>query len=286
MRAQAWEWLEAYPLKNHNWSGYFEDIEIHRDPSENPNQYTPLETARYLLLHPELDAHWRAHVDDILAWVTATFAGDVVNAEGVPEKGVQFGAEVISEQRDDLDKMSSHTARFASVLALYAEKTGDAAARDRAFRSFNWAAYFCRDNGIVKTSVDEATGFWFSDGYGDYMRHFLRGMAAQPEWAPGREPHLLRSTSIVRKIGYEKGRVAYSTFDFAGVETLRMPQRPLRVRAGGKPLAQRLALDAEGYVVEPLLDDRGGFLVRVRHDRSGAVELTTREAPRPVRRGD
>jgi len=34
-------------------------------------------------------------------------------------------------------------------------------------------------------------GSWFSDGYGDYIRHFMEGLAAVPEWAPagtGRNP--------------------------------------------------------------------------------------------------
>ena len=41
---------------------------------------------------------------------------------------------------------------------------------------------------------------WFSDGYGDYLRHFMVGMGSVPEWAPPREDHLLRSTSIVPEV--------------------------------------------------------------------------------------
>ena len=129
---------------------------------------------------------------------------------GVPEKGLQWGAEVLSEQINDMDKMSSHTARYASVMALWYERTGDAEAKEKAFRSFNWATYSCRDDGLVKTSLDEGTGYWFSDGYGDYMRHFLRGMASVPEWAPARENHLLRSSSVVRSIKYEKQKIEYA----------------------------------------------------------------------------
>ena len=44
---------------------------------------------------------------------------------GLHEKGLQWGAEVLSEQVNDMDKMSSHTARYASVRALWYEVTGD-----------------------------------------------------------------------------------------------------------------------------------------------------------------
>ena len=281
-RGLAWNWLMQFPMVNNNWSGYFEDIEIHRDPSENPNQYTPLETARYILLHPEMDKDWREHSARILKWVTDVFAGDVTNVEGRPEAGIQFGAEVISEQKDDLDKMSSHTARFASVLALYSEKTGDESARERAYRSFNWASYFCRDNGIVKTSIDEDTGFWFSDGYGDYMRHFLSGMAAQPDWAPSATDHLLRSSSIVRKVVYKPGEISYATFDSASTEVLRLRVPPRQVLAGGRALPQAVDGGSEGFVVEPLVTNAGGFVVRIRHEHSGDILIRMARG----RRGD
>lgn len=280
-RKIAWDWMMRYPMLNHNWSGYFEDIVIHENPAENTSQYSALETARYLLENPHLDDHWREHVEDTLAWVTQVFAADVVNAEGVFEPGIQYGAETISEQQDDLDKMASHTSRFASVLALYHERTGDARAKDRAYRSFNWASYFCRDNGIVKSSVDEGTGYWFSDGYGDYMRHFLSGMASVPEWAPSKSDHILRSSSVVRSVSYEKDRVAYETADASSIEVLRVTRKPVAVWAGKQRLEHRTNdISWQGYLVEPV---GSGFVVRVKHDYSGKVEVVFRSNGR---RGD
>ena len=186
-RQIAWDWLMKYPVQNNVWTQYFEDIYIYPDYRTNINQYCPLETARYLLEHPECDPDWRTHAKGMIDWVQAHFAQDSTTMAGLPEKGVQWGAEAISEQVNDMDKMSSHTARYASVLALWYKKTGDLEAKERAFRSFNWATYSCDDGGLVKTSLDEGTGYWFSDGYGDYMRHFSRGMASVPEWAPAQE---------------------------------------------------------------------------------------------------
>jgi hypothetical protein len=45
----------TYPVQNQVWTQYFEDVLIYPDYRTNRNQYSPLETARYLLQHPELD---------------------------------------------------------------------------------------------------------------------------------------------------------------------------------------------------------------------------------------
>jgi hypothetical protein len=113
-----------------------------------------------------------------LAFVERTFGGDTPK-----EKGLQWGAITISEQVEYRYKMGSHTARFASVLALWYERTGDEAAREKAFRSFNWASYMCDRRGVVRVGPTEQS-FWFSDGYGDYIRHFMAGLSSVPEWAP------------------------------------------------------------------------------------------------------
>ena len=118
-------------------------------------------------------------------------------------------------------------------------------------------------------SQDTNEGWWFSDGYGDYIRHFLVAMAAVPEWAPRSENHLLRSTSVVTHVDYGPTRVAWTTFDAEATETLRLTFRPTSVLAAGAPVAKRESLDADGYTERPL--GSGGFLVQVRHSGGGAV---------------
>jgi hypothetical protein len=274
-RGLAWNWLMAYPVQNHVWTQYFEDVLIYPDYRTNLNQYSPLETARYLLRHPELDPAGQARAKAILDWVTGFFAADSVTMGGIPEKGRQWGAEVISEQVNDMDKMSSHTARYASVRALWHEVTGDKNSKERAFRSFNWATYSSRENGLVKTSVDEGTGYWFSDGYGDYMRHFQRGMASVPEWAPADEDHLLGSTSVVRSIRYSEHEIAYITFDHRSREVLRLRSEPVTVKAGKVSLerARSLKPGEQGYSVEPV--SQGGCMVWIQHQH--AREITIRQ---------
>lgn len=246
-RDLAWTWLLEYPLRDHTWQGYFEDIPIYEKPGTNPNQYSAGETARYLLAHPERDPEWRRHVESILAWIAKTFASR------------EHGAEVLSEQLADMAKMGSHTARFASIVALLYEKTGDSSLRARAFRSFSWATYCMNDEGVVKVGPDDREGYWFSDGYGDYLPHFLDGMAAVPAWAPSNENHLLRASSVLKSIRYGEHTIAYEAFDATGTEELRLAAAPVSI-VGGTFTARAMP--------------GGGAFVRVQREGSRAVTLT------------
>ena len=183
---------------------------------------------------------------------------------------------MISEQVNDMDKMTSHTARYASVLALWYEKTGDRDAKERAFRSFNWASYGCREDGLVKTSLDEGTGYWFSDGYGDYMRHFSRGMASVPQWAPAKENHLLRSSSIIRSIQYNPEKIVYTTFDPISQELFKLVQRPKEICLADNtlPLGETLKPSQDGYTVDPV--EGGGYAVLIQHSQPGPITIFVR----------
>jgi hypothetical protein len=274
-RGLAFDWLMRVPMRNDAWSGYFEDIEIQTDPATNVNQYVAMRTARWLLLHPEADPRWRDDVARLLAWVAQTFGSDTAD-----ERGTQWGATVLSEQVADMAKMGSHTARFGATTALWYEATGDLSARDRAARSLAWATYTCSDDGIVAVGERKNEGWWFSDGYGDYIRHFVVAMGAVPEWAPPHENHLLQSTSVVTHVEYGPSRVAFATFDADATETLRLSARPRTVTAGGQVLREQKTQDGEGYEVRPLAS--GDVVVRVRHRRPGEVVIAMNAAvPRP-----
>lgn len=272
-RNVAWRWLMTYPVQSQVWTQYFEDVQIYPDYRTNRNQYSALETARYLLQHPEMDPDALVHAKRILDWVTRFFATNSLTMAGLHEKGRQWGAEVLSEQVNDMDKMSSHTSRYASVRALWYEVTGDVDSKERAFRSFNWATYASREDGLVRASLDEPTGYWFSDGYGDYLRHIQRGMASVPEWAPPQESHLLGSTSVVRAIRYGDHTIDYQTFDKASREVLRLRNAPKAVRAGTEvlPRVNSLKESTQGYTLEAIAS--GGFAVRIKHEHSGAIDI-------------
>jgi hypothetical protein len=260
-RQAAWDWLMKYPMQNNLWATYFEDVSIFDKP-ENFNQYSPMETARYLLQHPEFDPDWRKHVSGLVDWVEKTFVVDTPK-----EPAVQWGANVVSEQIHYMPKMGSHTSRYASVLALWSEKTGDAAAREKAFRSLNWASYMCRESGVVNVGpVDQS--IWFSDGYGDYIRHFMAGLGAVPEWAPPHEDHLLRSSSVVQSVSYLPREVNYRTFDEDSTEVLRLSFTPRRITADGKDLQKRSDLGAAGWTF-----DEKSSVLRIRHEGSHTIRV-------------
>ena len=163
-------------------------------------------------------------------------------------------------------------------MALWAEASGDAQARERAERSLNWATYTCDNEGVVSVGEDRNEGWWFSDGYGDYIRHFMVAMSAMPQWAPSHENHVLRSTSIVTWVDYaQAARVSWATFDADATDTLRLATRPASVVVGGTPLVQRADLADAGYVVRML--PSGDSIVRVRHRSPGKVVVTLRSPP-------
>ena len=111
---------------------------------------------------------------------------------------------------------------------------------------------------------------WFSDGYGDYIRHFLIAMAAVPEWVPKRSDHVLRSSSLVTKVAYKTKELRYQTFDPQATEVLRLSFSPGSVTAGSQKLTLQTSLDTDGFTVAPLGED---FVVRVRHSSSGDVRV-------------
>lgn len=240
-RNAAWQWLLSYPLTNGMWKGYFEDVKID-DTNDNRDQYTPGELARYLMRHPELDPDWEEHVPALLAWIKTTL-GDT--------DAKWLGATGIREQLVCMELAGSHTARYASLNAMWYAIKKDAAYREEALRSFALASYLARDDGVVLFSICD-TSVWFSDGYFDYVPHFVDGMAALPEMAPADADHLLGSSSVITDVRYSFRKVEYTTFDADGQETLRLSFTPTRVVADGNVLSPRPAGNSgPGFELDP-----------------------------------
>jgi len=260
----AWDWLFAKngPMKTFIWNGYFEDVSSDRNRI-NRVQITPLETARYILKHPEKDPNWKIDVPALLQWVASVFTVD--------------GMDAIREQTWCFEPMGSHTARYASICALWYEKTGDDYYKDEAFRFFNFATYMCEDNGYVWTGPAWSTS-WFTDGYGDYIQHFMEGIAAIPEWAPVNENHLLRSTSIVKKIFYSTNEIRFTTFDVSSTEVFRLTSKPEAVKVNDVKISELKGLTRlpggqaqDGWTWKGL--DKGGILC-IKHTLGSQVEIS------------
>jgi hypothetical protein len=255
-RDLVWNWLYSRygPMKTYIWNAYFEDVP--NDPGAvNRVQITPLETARYLLKHPELDPDVNENVPALIHWVASVFGTE--------------GMDAIKEQTWCYEPMGSHTARYAGICALWYERTKEPWYKDQAYRFFNFATYMTYENGVVAVGP-KWLGSWFSDGYGDYIRHFMEGLGAVPEWAPADEDHLLRSTSVVQKISYKQDKIEYKTFDDAATEVLRITAKPKSVAISGKAISEQKSLDNEGWTWEAL--DKGGVL-RIRHTGGREVSV-------------
>ena len=275
-RRVAWGWLSSHQLDPasptyDDWSGYFEDVP---KDSTNVNQAAPTYTALYLLdlPHPAaLDPAWKAHVSHLVDWVRQHFgAGPFDGAWGINEQGPADGGHYLC---CSLSGLGSDTARWAAVNALSFEKTGNLQAKEDAFRSLNYAAYFAGSDGRV-SCCGQSFGtiqYWFSDGYSDYLRSFNWAMAADPGLAPRGQNHLLGSTSVVVKVSYARDRIDYRTYDDGATDVLRLAFRPRAVTAGGDPLGERHALVGQGYTLRRL--PGGDFVLRIHHVRSGDVTV-------------
>jgi hypothetical protein len=225
-------------------------------------------TAWYILTaeNPEkLDPKWTGDVGHMIDWVRRRFG-----------RGPYFGAWAIDEQGTPPDYvgccsragLASDTSRWGAINAMYYERTGDAQAREDAFRCLNYATYFAADDGqIACCGLDYADSYWFDDGYADHIRNYLWGMGAIPEFAPDGENHLLRSSSVVTEVEYEAKRIRYRTFDSSGYETLRTNFRPSRVLADGKPFTS-----GQGIEVRAL--PNGDFVVRIRRSNVKSVDIS------------
>jgi hypothetical protein len=63
---------------------------------------------------------------------------------------------------------------------------------------------------------------WLTDGYGDYVRNYLRAMAALPDLAPDDQNHLLRTSSVIQNIAYSANSISYRKFDATSEERLKL----------------------------------------------------------------
>ncbi len=270
-RASAWEWFQKYPLATNTWVGYFEDTVA---SMENMNQVIPLEFARYVLLHPDKDPQWREHAETLIRWVKTTPKWPkyiVHDALVTTEQG--NGKEFCCNEPNQC--CDSHTSRLAAVEALYFAKTGDAAYRESAFRSYNWVTYF---QGLsAGAHAPFSNQWWFTDEFSDGPRRLMDAFRAVPEWAPADESHLLGSSSVVTKISYGRGSVTYSTFDAQSSDVLRLDFTPEFITANGKPLERRKNLDQAGYTF-----DDATRVLRLRHDGARDISIEGKDGNVPA----
>lgn len=261
-------WMKTYPLKTNKWGPFFEDI-----PGWSDTQINAVTFAQFMMNHPEYFPSWKTDVKGIFNWVYDKLGN---------KEWEKYGVIVVNEQTVYQTPGNSHSSRQASAELQYASLTGDISGVPNAIRQLNWATYMVDHDGKNCYPRDE---IWMSDGYGDYVRHYLRAMAFWPELAPDDESHLLSTTSVIQKIEYEAGLnkflvkdvpvedldktwINYRVFDRNATEVFRMPAKPSQVLIGRKEMT---VPSANGNDSCTWTEMGGGGLLTIRHAESNHI---------------
>jgi hypothetical protein len=250
-------WLKQYPIRNNRWGPFFEDV-----GEWSQTQINAMTCARFMMEHPALFPEWKTQVKSIIDWVHGNFSNN---------NWKKYGVVVTNEQSVYAQPGNSHSARQAADELLYVSLTGDTALYANAIRELNWATYAVDTDGKNCFPFDEP---WLTDGYGDYVRHYLRAMAVYPQLAPVAD-HILSTTSVIQQADY-KGHlkkylapsfdkpdtnrvlVFYRCFDDHGTEHIKLTAKPSGVLLKDTPLKEDEKVEDEGYSWHAL--DKGGVL--------------------------
>jgi hypothetical protein len=251
---QLLNWMKKYPLKNNRWGPFFEDI-----PGWSDTQINAITFAQFIMNHRQYFPDWKKNVQGIFDWVYEKLGN---------KNWDDYGVVVINEQTAYQVPGNSHTSRQASAELQFMSLMEDFDRADHAVRQLNWATYMVDIDGKNKYMQDEN---WLTDGYGDYVRHYLRSMAYMPEIAPSDQDHLLYSSSVVQHIFYEgqlhkyyypgltdysKIQLHYQAYDADGTEVIRLAKKPSGVLFENKEGAEGQL--EQGYQWKPL--NNGGVL--------------------------
>jgi len=247
------DWMKNFPAKTNKWGPFFEDV-----PRWSDTQINAITYAMYLMENKDLDPGWKETVRNIFQWV---------HKELDNEQYKKFGVFPINEQTAYRVPGNSHSTRQASVELKYWEETGDTTYVRNAIRMLNWATYMvdCEGKNFYPTNA-----IWMTDGYGDYVRHYLRSMAAAPQLAPDNADHLLRTSSIVSMITYEPSKILYNVFDRSSEEIFRLTSKPKKVLVNGEKLDEVAGGNDEGWFWQSL--PKGGIL-KIRQSKGNTLEI-------------
>ena len=264
-RTAAKNFILQYPMV----SGYWTDG--HSDTNINSTTYksnlSKSNAALYILDNPSFDPNFTTNIPALIKWTETYF----VNRTAPGEPANDWGANVVGEQDGFLHKMDYQTARYAAEAAKWYAYSGDAAYKEKAFRSLNWVTYTNDSQGRANESPYSSIDTWFSDCYGEGPRMFYQVFGAIPEWAPPRVNHILYSQGILKNVSYTSTQVQYSSTDTDGVEYLRLAFSPTAISVAGVALSQRTDLKAEGYTLRDL--GQGDYALSIRRQRTGTVSV-------------
>jgi hypothetical protein len=246
-------WMKDYPMKTNKWGPFFEDI-----PGWSDTQTNAITFAMFIMLNRNLFPNWQNDVKSIFNWTYKELSNHEYE---------KYGVTVMNEQTVYRVPGNSHSSRQASMELWYTDLSGDTTYKTNAIRTLNWATYTVDWDGKNRYIRDDN---WLTDGYGDYVRHYLRAMGACPELSPSHKNKLLRSSSIVSSVNYNTEKISYQTFDSYAVEVLRMKTKPEKIFTDDTEIFKSDQLNPDSWTWTPL--DTGGIL-RINHQNSNEINI-------------
>ena len=251
------EWMKSVPMKQNKWGPFFEDVD-----EWSETQINAMTFARFIMEHREYFSYWKSDVQKIISWVHKNFNN---------ESWKKYGVTITNEQSVYPTPANSHSARQAADELLFERLSGDTTLYENAVRELNWATYMVDFDGKNRFPTDEP---WLTDGYGDYIRHFLRAMDAFPALSAPGQDHILSSGSVIQQADYtgfltkvvylsfentdsNKVELFYRCFDTSGVEKIKLRKKPSAVMLDYRPMKENKS--GEGYDWNPM--DGGGLLI-------------------------
>ena len=261
-------WMKQYPMKENKWGPFFEDVDWWSETQINAMTF-----ARFIMEHRQYFPEWKNDVLKIINWSHKNFAND---------KWKKYGVIVTNEQTVYQTPGNSHSSRQAADELLFVKLSGDSSLYENAVRELNWATYMVDFDGKNRFPQDEP---WLTDGYGDYVRHYLRAMDAFPELTAPNEDHIISSSSVIQQADYQghlkkyiflgfenmdssKVKLFYRTFDSTGTERIKLKKKPSAVLVDNKPVPENNT--GEGHEWKPM---QSGGLLTVRREHGKKVLL-------------
>lgn len=232
-----------------------------------------------IMKNPEFFPGWKTDLRNILTLIfnrngaDPYSAGDVYHgAWAFPESATCCGTSLSYNQ---------YTA--APTLLRFGVLANDDRVLEIGRRMMIMATYDSHENGVVRDGLfgeSVATQEWSNLAHPWPLCQVMEALAWTPElFGPKHENHIMRSTSVVNHVVYEKNKIEYSTFDAPEktIDIIRLSYRPTSITADAVPLPEIAGLNRNGYTVRPLPD--ADYLVSIHHDRATKIIIEGRDDP-------
>jgi hypothetical protein len=220
----------------------------------------------YFMAHQDVFTNWRNDVRNIMTLIfnrngvdRNSFGDAYSGAWAFPESSSCCGS-----------SLSYNQYTYGPTFIIYGLLADDERLKEIGRRMILMATYDSTQTGYVLDGLpgeNVAAKDWLNLAQPWPLCQCLKAIGYWPElFAPSRENHIVRTTSVVNSVIYGQGNITYSTFDAPSncVDVLRISFEPDSITANGGALALRPDLNANGYTLKSV--PGGDYIVMIRHD--------------------